>query len=153
MLAGTLRGVVSQRLVPTIDGDGRVAVCEILRITGRARDMITDPDQTDRLREVIAEGEYYGMQTFDQALLKHFQAGRISMDDALRVATSPHDFKLLVAGDGRTSTSMADVGEAAQRAAAAGHQGPATPPAGPPPVAPAGTAHNGHSAPPPGFLS
>jgi twitching motility protein PilT len=161
MLAGTLKGVVSQRLVPTIDGDGRVAVCEILRITGRARDMITDPDQTDRLREVIAEGEYYGMQTFDQALLKHYQAGRVSMDDALRVATSPHDFKLLVAGDGRTSTSMADVGEAAARAAVAGPgHGPAALPAGSPPppprspapaVAPAGPSPNGRSAPPPGF--
>ena len=109
MLASTLRGVVSQRLVPTPDGDGRVAVCEILRMTGRARDMVMDQDQTSRLHEVIQEGEYYGMQTFDQALLKHYQAGRVSMEDALRVASSPHDFKLLVAADGRTSTSMEDV--------------------------------------------
>ncbi len=109
MLAGTLKGVVSQRLVPTPDRDGRVCVCEILRMTGRARDMIMDPDQTDRLREVIAEGEYYGMQTFDQALLRHVQAGRVAMDDAMRVATSPHDFKLLIAADGRTSTSMEDL--------------------------------------------
>src|SRR5581483_9378564 len=109
MLAGTLKGVVSQRLVPTPDRDGRVCVCEILRMTGRARDMILDPEQTDRLREVIAEGEYYGMQTFDQALLRHYQAGRVAMADAVRVATSPHDFKLLVAADGRTSTSMEDL--------------------------------------------
>jgi twitching motility protein PilT len=109
MLAGTLKGIVSQRLVPTPDGDGRVAVCEILRMTGRARDMIIDPEQTGQLREVIAEGEFYGMQTFDQALLGHYQAGRVSMEQALRVATSPHDFKLLVAADGRTSTSMGDL--------------------------------------------
>ncbi len=109
MLAGTLKGVVSQRLVPTADGNGRVAVCEVLRMTGRARDMIMDPEQTGRLREVIAEGEYYGMQTFDQALLRHYQAGRVSMEDALRVATSPHDFKLLVAAEGRTATSMDDL--------------------------------------------
>ena len=112
MLAGTLKGVVSQRLVPTADGHGRVAVCEILRMTGRARDMIMDPDQTGRLREVITEGGYYGMQTFDQALLRHHQAGRVSMEDALRVASSPHDFKLLVAADGRTSTSMDDLEDA-----------------------------------------
>jgi twitching motility protein PilT len=111
MLAGTLKGVVSQRLVPTPDRTGRVAVCEILRMTGRARDMVLDPEQTDRLREVIAEGSYYGMQTFDQALLRHYQAGRVAMDDALRVASSPHDFKLLVAGDGRTATSMDDLGD------------------------------------------
>jgi twitching motility protein PilT len=109
MLGGTLKGVVSQRLVQTPDRAGRVCVCEILRMTGRARDMILDPEQTDRLREVIAEGEYYGMQTFDQALLRHVQAGRVSMEDAFRVATSPHDFKLLVAADGRTSTSMEDL--------------------------------------------
>ena len=78
-------------------------------MTGRARDMVLDPEQTDRLREVIAEGEYYGMQTFDQALLRHYQAGRVAMEDALRVASSPHDFKLLVAGDGRTATSMDDI--------------------------------------------
>src|SRR5581483_11697706 len=101
--------VVSQRLVRTADQAGRVAVCEILRMTGRARDMILDHNQTDRLREVIAEGEYYGMQTFDQALLHHVKAGRVAMDDAIQAASSPHDFKLLVAGDGRTATSMDDL--------------------------------------------
>ena len=109
MLAGTLKGVISQRLVPTVDGKGRAAVCEVLRMTGRARDMITDPDQTGRLTEVIAEGEFYGMQTFDQALLHHVQAGRVSMEEAMRTATSPHDFKLLVAAEGRVSTSMSDL--------------------------------------------
>jgi twitching motility protein PilT len=112
MLAGTLKGIVSQRLVPTPEGDGRVAVVEVLRMTGRVRDMIMDPSQTGRLREVIAEGSFYGMQTFDQALLEHFQAGRVSMEDALRVATSPHDFKLLVASDGRVATTMDDVADA-----------------------------------------
>jgi twitching motility protein PilT len=112
MLAGTLRGVVSQRLVPTPERDGRIAVCEILRMTGRARDMIVDPEQTGRLREVIVEGEYYGMQTFDQALLRHHQAGRVSMEDALRVASSPHDFKLLMQADGRKGTTMEDVAQA-----------------------------------------
>jgi twitching motility protein PilT len=120
MLAGTLKAVVSQRLVRTADGLGRVAVCEVLRMTGRARDMILDPDQTDRLREVIAEGEYYGMQTFDQALLRHYQAGRVSMEDAIAAASSPHDFKLLVAGDGRTSTSMDDLRGSEQRDGASG---------------------------------
>jgi twitching motility protein PilT len=125
MLAGTLRGVVSQRLVPTRDGNGRVAVCEILRMTGRARDMILDSEQTGNLREVIGEGEYYGMQTFDQALLKHYQAGRVSMEDALRVASSPHDFKLLVAAEGRTATSMEDLLDSS-RTTEGGSAGPGT---------------------------
>jgi len=117
MLAGTLKGVVSQRLVRSTDG-GRVATCEILRMTGRVRDMIMDPLQTGRLTEVISEGAFYGMQTFDQALFAHVKAGRVDVDQALRVATSPHDFKLLLAADGKRGTTMADVASAeAQRAA------------------------------------
>ncbi|MDX6699151.1 MAG: twitching motility protein PilT [Solirubrobacteraceae bacterium] len=127
MIAGTLKGVVSQRLVPTVDGRGRVAVCEILRMTGRVRDMIKDPAQTNRLHEVIEEGEYYGMQTFDQALLGHVQAGRISMEVALRTATHPHDFKLLVASDGRRGTSMDDLTDANARAAGVNGNGSAVP--------------------------
>jgi twitching motility protein PilT len=117
MLAGTLKGVISQRLVPSTDG-GRVATCEILRMTGRVRDMIMDPMQTGRLTEVIGEGTYYGMQTFDQALFHHVKAGRVDIDMALRAATSPHDFKLLLAADGRRGTTMDDVRQAeTQRAA------------------------------------
>jgi twitching motility protein PilT len=109
MLAGTLKAVVSQRLVPTPDRLGRVATCEIMRMTGRVRDMIMDPEETGRLPEVISEGAYYGMQTFDQALLGHVQAGRVAMDDALKAATHPHDFKLLVSADGRRHTSVDSV--------------------------------------------
>jgi twitching motility protein PilT len=109
MLAGTLKAVVSQRLVPTPDRQGRVATCEILRMTGRVRDMIMNPEETGRLPEVIFEGAYYGMQTFDQALLSHVQAGRVSMDHALKAATHPHDFKLLVGADGQRHTSVDSV--------------------------------------------
>jgi twitching motility protein PilT len=114
MIAGTIKGVISQRLVPGADG-GRVAVCEILRMTGRVRDMIVDPAQTGKLNEVIASGGYYGMQTFDQALYGHLKAGRVNIDDAMRVATSPHDFKLLVQADGRRGTTMEDVASAAEQ--------------------------------------
>ena len=151
MLAGTLRGVVSQRLVPTPDGNGRVCVCEVLRMTGRARDMIMDPEQTGRLHEVIKEGEYYGMQSFDQALLRHYQAGRVSMEDALRVASSPHDFKLLVAADGRTSTTMGDLDDAKP---ADGSAGPETlrRAVPTPPASNTGTGNGSHS-PPPGVAA
>jgi twitching motility protein PilT len=109
MLAGTLKAVISQRLVPTPDRQGRVATCEILRMTGRVRDMITNPEETGKLPEVISEGAYYGMQTFDQALLYHVQQGRVAMEDALKAATHPHDFKLLVSSDGLRSTSVESV--------------------------------------------
>ncbi len=115
MLAGTLKGVISQRLVPTPDGHGRVATCEILRMTGRVKDMIMDPEQTGRLTEVIAEGGYYGMQTFDQALFEHVKAGRVDVSEATRAATSPHDFKLLLAADGRRGTTMDDLADSSSR--------------------------------------
>jgi twitching motility protein PilT len=111
MIAGTVKGVISQRLVPGADG-GRVAVCEILRMTGRVRDMIIDPAQTGKLVEVITSGGYYGMQTFDQALFGHVKAGRVTFEDAMRVASSPHDFKLLMQSDGRIGTTMDDVAAA-----------------------------------------
>src|SRR5215212_6584495 len=101
MIAGTLKGVISQRLVRTPDGSGRVATCEIMVMTGRVHDMIVDPKQTGMLGEVVAEGGYYGMQTFDQHLLEHVNAGRVTMEDATRAASSPHDFKLMVAAQAR----------------------------------------------------
>ena len=124
MLAGTLKAVVSQRLVPTADGLGRIASCEILRMTGRVRDMIVNPDETGRLHEVISEGAYYGMQTFDQALLAHVQAGRVAMDQALKAATHPHDFKLLVSSDGQRHTSVDSVFREEDAPAVSGAPGP-----------------------------
>jgi twitching motility protein PilT len=109
MLAGTLKGVISQRLARTADGKGRVAVCEVLKATARIKDMIMDPDMTGMIPEAIAEGAYYGMQTFDQALLGHLTAGRIDMDEALSMASSPHDFKLMAASGGLSSSSIDQV--------------------------------------------
>ena len=114
MLAGTLKGIISQRLVPSATG-GRVAACEILRMTGRVRDMIMDHEQTGRLPEVIADGSYYGMQTFDQALFGHLKSGRVTMEEAVLAASTPHDFKLLVAADGKKGTTMEDVADAETR--------------------------------------
>jgi twitching motility protein PilT len=99
MIAGTLKGVVSQRLVPASVG-GRVAACEVLLMTGRVREAIRDPDSGAGLTEVIADGAYYGMQTFDQALFAHVRAGRVSVEDALLASTSPQDFKLQLDAEG-----------------------------------------------------
>jgi twitching motility protein PilT len=114
MIAGTIKGVISQRLVPGANG-GRVAVCEILRMTGRVHDMIVDPSQTGQLGEAISSGGYYGMQTFDQALYHHVKAGRVSEQEAMRVASNPSDFKLLLQAEGRKGTTMEDVAQAAAR--------------------------------------
>jgi twitching motility protein PilT len=101
MIAGTLKGIISQRLVKTADGHGRIATAEIMVMTGRVHDMILDPEQTGHLPQVIREGEYYGMQTFDQHLLKHVQSGLVTYDEAMRVATSAHDFKLMCQADAK----------------------------------------------------
>ncbi len=97
MIAGTLKGIVSQRLVKTADGNGRVACCEIMVMTGRVHDMILDPKLTGQLPEVVAEGGYYGMQTFDQHLLKHLHAGRITYEAAM----TSRDLAARLQADGR----------------------------------------------------
>jgi twitching motility protein PilT len=61
MLASTLRGCISQRLVPRIDREGRVAVSEVMVVTGRIQDLILNPEETGRITEVISEGDFYGM--------------------------------------------------------------------------------------------
>src|SRR3954454_1789989 len=137
MIAGTLKGIVSQRLVKTSDGSGRVACCEILRMTARVRDMIMNPEETGRLTDAIAEGGYYGMQTFDQALLGHVRSGKVSMDEAMRNATARHDFKLLVAADGQRSTSVEQLMSAWPRASSRRYSSsPASPSRPLPPLAP-----------------
>jgi twitching motility protein PilT len=92
-LAGTLRGIICQRLVPTVDG-GRTPALEILVNTGRVAERITDEEKTSEIKEVVAEGGYYGMMTFDQALLQLIQQGRVSVDDAMQAVSSKHDFEL-----------------------------------------------------------
>ncbi len=96
--AGALRGIVSQRLVPRADGKGRVPAVEVLVATGRVFDRIADPSATEEILDVIAEGDFYGMQTFDQALVKLVKGGLITEDDARRTATNPHDFNLALRG-------------------------------------------------------
>jgi len=95
MLAGTLKGIIGQRLIRTKDG-GRVAACEVMVTTGRIQDFIMDPAQTGQIQQAIAEGEYYGMQTFDQALLKLVEEDRIEYEEALKASSRPQDFKLMV---------------------------------------------------------
>ena len=99
MLAGTLKGIIGQRLVRTTD-EGRAAVCEIMVATGRIQDFIMDPAQTGMIQQAIAEGEYYGMQTFDQALLKLIEEGRVDYEEALKASSRPQDFKLMVQATG-----------------------------------------------------
>jgi twitching motility protein PilT len=94
-LAGSLRGIVSQRLVERRNG-GRVPAVEILVATGRIFDKIVNADETHEIEQIISEGEYYGMQTFDQSLLSIYGEGMIELREALAASTSPHDLRLMI---------------------------------------------------------
>lgn len=96
--AGALKGIVCQRLVPRVDGKGRVPAVEVLVATGRVYDRIIDPEATVDIHDIIAEGEYYGMQTFDQALVKLVKDGLVTEEDARRFSSNPHDFNLALRG-------------------------------------------------------
>ena len=110
MLAGTLKGIVSQRLVRTADGQARVPAVEVMRNTARVEQMIVSPDETGQaLEDVIAEGSYYGMQTFDQALFEYIQNGTVTLEDAMPLATRPHDLKLMLQAGGERAGSIAHV--------------------------------------------
>jgi len=95
-LAGALRGIVSQRLVEKRGGVGRVPAVEVLVATGRVFDKIVNPEETYEIEQVIAEGEYYGMQTFDQSLLGLYKRGEIDLREALTASTRPHDLRLMI---------------------------------------------------------
>ena len=88
LLATSLKGAIAQRLVPDITGEGRVAASEVLVVTGRVQDLILNPTETGKITEVIAEGEYYGMRTFDQSLLA-LRDGRARSPRRSRSTTPP----------------------------------------------------------------
>ncbi|HEV3468888.1 MAG TPA: type IV pilus twitching motility protein PilT [Pyrinomonadaceae bacterium] len=98
-LAGILRAVVSQRLVRSATGAGRVPAVEVMVSTALIRDYIINEEKTSQIRDAIAAGtSQYGMQTFDQSLFNLHQAGLITMEEALRGASNPDEFRLRLSG-------------------------------------------------------
>lgn len=90
-LAGSLRGIICQRLVQRADGQGRVVVLEVAVGTPRVAQAVADPSLTSGIHDLVADGGFYGMQTFDQALVGLVRDGVVSEEDALGVASRPHD--------------------------------------------------------------
>ncbi len=98
-LAGTLKAVISQRLVRKADGTGRVPAVEVMICTGYIRDCIINPDKTRMIRDAIAAGtSQYGMQTFDQSLFDLYSRNLITLEEALMRASNPDEFRLRVQG-------------------------------------------------------
>jgi twitching motility protein PilT len=118
-LASVLKAVVSQRLLPRLDGHGRVPAVELMITTPFIRDCIVDKDKTHLIAEAIASGtSQYGMQTFDQSIFGLFEQHLVSYDEALRWASSVDEFKLKVQGISTTAgTSRDQMAKAATGAA------------------------------------
>ena len=91
--------MISLRLVPRADGIGRVPAAEVLISTAYIRECIENKDKTKYIREQIALGtSQYGMQTFDQSLFQLYKSGLITLDEALKRATNPDEFRLKIQG-------------------------------------------------------
>ncbi len=118
-LAATLKGVISQRLLPRADGKGMVPALEIMVNTERVREMIEEPTRTREIKNAISEGLHpYGMITFDQSLSNLVKQRLVTYEEAVKNSTSPSDFALLFRGvsagreAGWTPTSDAKAGGA-----------------------------------------
>jgi len=93
MLAATLRGIISLRLLPRVGG-GRIPAVEVMVSTATIKEYIVNENETSKINEAIEQGEYYGMQSFDQSLLDLLAEEQITMEDAVVMSSHAHDFKL-----------------------------------------------------------
>jgi len=104
VLAGVLRGVVSQRLLPRLSG-GRVAAVEVMVVNARIADLVRE-NRADEMLEAIAEGAFFDMQSFTEALIDLVVSGLVDQEVAAKAATNKHDF--LVALERALKTDVAE---------------------------------------------
>jgi twitching motility protein PilT len=98
-LSSILKSIISQRLIPRMDGTGRVPGVEIMINTPYIAECIQDRERTGLVRDAIATGvSQYGMQTFDQSIYQLYRDGYISFEQGMRYSTNPDNFKLRVMG-------------------------------------------------------
>lgn len=115
LLASTLQAVISQRLIPAASGRGRVPAVEVMVVTPTIQEYLLDSERTMQIRTAIHEGaSQYGMQTFDQSLMKLYKDGKITLEDAIRSSTSPTEFELRIRGIQSSSDSKWQIFEGEQ---------------------------------------
>jgi twitching motility protein PilT len=125
-LAESLHAVISQRLLPRADGNGRAVAAEVLVATPTIKDLMMDKDRLAEIRDYIAEGrEQYGMQTFDQHLADLVQSGEVTFETALAASTRPADFELQIRTFGGSGGHRPSRGEPASRASTPATTAPA----------------------------
>jgi twitching motility protein PilT len=121
LLAATLQAVVAQRLIPLKEGKGRVPAVEVMIVTSSIREYIIDPDKTPLISQAIREGvSSHGMQSFDQSLMKLLTDGKISMEEALKSSSNPHEFSLRLKGIQATSDKTWETFEGAGKSSSKG---------------------------------
>ena len=121
LLAATLQSVVAQRLIPLKEGKGRVPAVEVMIVTSSIREYIIDPDKTPLISQAIREGvSSHGMQSFDQSLMKLLTDGKISMEEALKSSSNPHEFSLRLKGIQATSDKTWETFEGAGKSSSKG---------------------------------
>ncbi len=120
IMAGVLRGVVSQRLLPKVDG-GRVAAVEVMINNARIADLIRE-NRSEEVTDAIAEGDFFDMQTFTKALIEHVLAGRVDRETAANASSNRHDF--LVSLDKALKVQGVEQAQADRAAAEAAGQQP-----------------------------
>jgi twitching motility protein PilT len=103
-LVSVLRGIACQRLLERADGKGRVVAAEVLVGSSKVVDVIAHASRSGELERVLADGQYHGMQTLDQALLERVRDGLISMRDALAASSNPEDLRIALGHAGLTTT-------------------------------------------------
>lgn len=102
-LADCLKAVISQRLLPCLKG-GRIPSCEIMIVTPHMKKQIED-NSGQGISEAIAKGQFYGMQSFNQSLVKLYKEGLVAEEDILAAASNPDDVKLAMRGIEQEVTS------------------------------------------------
>ncbi len=115
LLASTLQAVVAQRLIPLKEGKGRAPAVEVMVVTSAIREYIIDPEKAPLIQQAIREGvSSHGMQSFDQSLMKLLAEGKISMEEALKNSSNPHEFSLRLKGIQASSDKTWDTFESAE---------------------------------------
>ncbi len=130
LLATTLQAVISLRLIPRMSGKGRIPAVEVMVNTPTIQDYLLDPEKTLMIKSAIHEGvAQYGMQTFDQSLMKLYTDGLITLEEAIHASSSPTEFELRIRGIRSSSDSKWSVFEG-EKTGAAAPENPDTPPNG-----------------------
>jgi twitching motility protein PilT len=94
-LSGSLRGVISQKLLPRTDGTGRVAAIEVMICTPTVAKLVEE-GRSSQIYSAVAEGNFWGMQTMNQCLLKYYKAGLITEDEAVHNAGNVTEMKQMI---------------------------------------------------------